>query len=158
MISFKPPLPGARVARALAEVQRFLAHTGVKAVAGLSGSVGKSIHSQGVVVVVGDRVKGRGYLGGKEIQRRSIEAFLPQPGYALLKSHEQALLEEHGVNFAGCLEKSELQGILAAVSFRLSSTRRTHTSPERPRHTRAASVICLLRSFGTASWSFAKNP
>ena len=109
MISFKPPLPGARVARALAEVQRFLAHTGVKAVAGLSGSVGKSIHSQGVVVVVGDRVKGRGYLGGKEIQRRSIEAFLPQPGYALLKSHEQALLEEHGVNFAGCLEKSELR-------------------------------------------------
>ena len=115
MISFKPPLPGARVARALAEVQRFLAHTGVKAVAGLSGSVGKSIHSQGVVVVVvvvvvvGDRVKGRSYLGGKEIQRRSIEAFLPQPGYALLKSHEQALLEEHGVNFAGCLEKSELR-------------------------------------------------
>ena len=38
MISFKPPLPAARVAQALAEVQLILVPTGVKAVAGLSGA------------------------------------------------------------------------------------------------------------------------
>ena len=50
MISFKPPLPAARVAQALAEVQLILVPTGVKAVAGLSGASRKNVHSQGVVV------------------------------------------------------------------------------------------------------------